>query len=635
MQGRLGGWHGAVLTVDLSSGEASRDAIDDEVLARFVGGVGLGSWLCLRAGGADVRDAFDPAAPIVFASSPLVGTALATSAKLAVVGRSPLTGLLSDGLTSSDFAIALKRCGIDALVVKGAASSISEIVIDDGEVRIESAARLAGCPAAECRRAGFETAAIGPAGEHRVRFANISNSGRHAGRGGLGAVLGAKRVKAISVRGSHVTAVFDRPAVTARARALALRSLGPETAKYRELGTLANLEVFDRLGVLPQRNFEAPREPSSKPILGDDDAGGGYTAPLALGASHERRSCAACRIGCEHRFLSQPESGESVRLEYESAWALGPLLGVADRKQVLAAAAACDALGLDTISAGGTLALAMEIGGFGIGFGDGDRVPALLVDIAFRRGDDSGRGDNGDNRDDGDKKNGDLLAEGARRVAESLGCPEAAMHVKGLELPGYDPRGLQAMALGLAVGTRGADHNRSGAYELDFSTCIDRTHLQLQDVPRVIEVEDRTAALDSLVLCKFLRGAFADPEREWTAMLHEVTGVEVDVAGLGARVCLLRRFFNQRAGWRPEDDALPERLIPGNLKDGGLDRLIARYYRLRGCDEAGFVTFETLRSHGLEGLWDENSCGKKLWAEESSGEDRDGSRAPAPVEVGR
>jgi len=579
----VAGWHEALLHVDLTHRTFERRPLPRDVLEAFVGGVGLGAWLCLEAGGADIDDALDPAAPLVFASSPLVGTALATSAKLAVVGRSPLTGLLSDGLTSSDFAIALKRCGVDAIVVVGAAAMPTELVIDDGAVGFHDAAHLAGRPASDCQRDGFETAAIGVAGEHLVRFASISNASRHAGRGGLGAVMGAKHLKAISIRGRQPTHVAVPRAVADRARALAARSLGPETAKYRELGTVANLETFERLGVLPERNFLStrPSQPRSA----------GVTTVERAGASR-RRSCAACRIGCEHRFVSgaEPFAGaEGVRLEYESAWALGPNIGVDDRAHVLAAAARCDALGLDAISAGGTLAFAMEASrsgadsraDFGIDFGEGERVPALLDDIAWRRG------------------AGELLAEGSRRAAAALGLDTIAMHVKGLELPGYDPRHLQAMGLGMTVGTRGADHNRSGAYELDFSTKIDRTRLALADVPAVVEIEDRSAALDSLVLCKFLRGAFDDPVAEWRALLHEVTGAEIDVVGLGGRVATLRKLFNQRAGWRSADDRLPERLHTTTFTPELLARLVRRYDAERGYDEAGRVDDETLRRHGL------------------------------------
>lgn len=605
-----GGWHGAVLHVDVGRRAFERRPIERDVLEAFVGGVGLGAWLCLEAGGAEVAHAFEPAAPLVFASAPLVGTAIATSAKLAVVGRSPLTGLLSDGLTSSDFAVALKRCGVDALVVVGASDTPVEIVIDAGEVDFVSAAALMGRPAGECGRAGFQTAAIGVAGEHLVRFATVSNDGRHAGRGGLGAVMGAKRVKAISIRGSRATPVHEPRAVARRARALAARSLGPATAKYRELGTVANLETFSRLGILPERNFTAMRgadandersaqagavseaakfDPRRRDVVNEAAKFDPRRRDAVIEApvSETRRSCAACRIGCEHRFHRGP-SKSSVRLEYESAWALGPLLGVDDHGCVLDAAAVCDELGLDAISAGGTLAFAMEAAGlgadFGIGFGEGRRVPALLEDIAHRRG------------------QGERLAEGAMRAADAVGLPDLAMHVKGLELPGYDPRALQAMALGLAVGTRGADHNRSGAYELDFSTDFDRLKLAEGDVPRVVEVENRSAALDSLVLCKFLRGAFDDPALEWRELLREVTGVDVDVAGLGDRVATLRKLFNQRAGWRPEQDGLPARLLGEWLDARHLARCITRYNRERGLSDEGRVLMSTLVDFGLEPL---------------------------------
>jgi len=416
---------------------------------------------------------------------------------------------------------------------------------------------------------GFATACLGPAGENLVRFATISNDGRHAGRGGLVAVLGAKNVKAISMRGTRRVAPADAEGVLAASRALSEKSLGAATAKYRELGTIANLLVFNRLDALPTRNFAAGHFAGAEAISAE-----------ALHARDRvgRASCAACTIGCEHLFRA-PDGG-SVRLEYETLFALGSLLSIADRGVILEAARLCDRLGLDTISAGGTLAFAMEAGLGGLSFGDAGGVLRMLPAIAHREGE------------------GDLLAEGSRIAAQRAGHPELAMQVKGLEIPGYDPRSLQAMALGFAVGSRGADHNRSSAYELDFSAGVDRFRFRIEDVSRVVGIENRAAAMDSLILCKFLRGVFADFDAEAAELLRLVTGETYDLAAAGARICDLRKLFNQRAGWTRALDTLPDRLLGDALPKRKLDAMIEAYYRARGWTAAGrlpVVRAEALR----------------------------------------
>ncbi len=550
------GYHGAYLKIDLSTGESERVAIPRDVLARYIGGVGLGTWICANEGGAE-HDPFSPHAPLILCLSPLVGTPLTTSAKFAVVARSPLTGYLCDAISSSHFAIAAKRAGYDAYAIVGRARGLSRLVVDDGRVSVREEGGLRGRPASDCGLDGHRTAAIGPAGETRVRYAMISNDGRHAGRGGLGAVMGAKNLKAFSVRGTKHVEVADPKGVVSEARRLSGLSFGPATAKYRELGTIANVLAFNRLNALPARNF---RDSSFE--------GAPEVSAEALHAmnSYGRESCAACTIGCEHIFKAP--GGEPVRLEYESVFALGPLLGISDRGAMMEAARRCDLSGIDTISLGGTLACWMEAGR--MKFGDAAVVLDMIERIARREGD------------------GDLLAEGSRRVAEVLGRPELAMHVKGLEIPGYDPRALPAMALGFAVGTRGADHNRSSAYELDFST-------EPLDVAQVVEHENRAAAMDSLILCKFLRGVFRDFAREGAELLRLVTGLDVDLLEAGAAICDLRKQFNVACGWRREEDTLPERLLTGKLSRERLDGMIADYYRARGWSPDGVPASADLR----------------------------------------
>src|SRR4051812_29100376 len=297
------GYHGRYLRIDLTRGTSSAVPLAEDMLRRFLGGVGLATWLMHREAPPGV-DPLAPEAPLIFSLSPLVGTPLTTSAKFAVVAKSPLTDRLNDALSSSHFALAAKRAGCDALVLVGARRLPSLLVLDDGQVRIEPAGDLWGLPGEDAAallasRLGprFHTAGIGPAGGNLVRYATISHENRHAGRGGLGAVMGAKRLKAIAVAGSQRVEVADPAAVVAAARDLSQRSFGPATAKYRELGTVANLLTFNRLAALPTRNFQAGTFEGAAALSGEE-----------LNAAHRvaRRSCAACTIGCEHIYAVPP-----------------------------------------------------------------------------------------------------------------------------------------------------------------------------------------------------------------------------------------------------------------------------------------------------------------------------------------
>ena len=586
-----GGYFGRALVCDVGDRAAVSAPLPlaDDVLRAYLGGVGLGTWLLHRLAPPGV-DPLAPEAPLAFVFSPLVGTPLTTSAKFAVVAKSPLTGLLTDALASSRFAIAGKLTGNDAIVLRGRAADLSVLLIDGSEdggaARLEPAPELAGLPAAQAEEVvrerfgrGWQTAAIGPAGERQVRYATVSHDGRHAGRGGLGAVLGAKNLKAVLVRSATKVRVHDQAAVLAAAKDLRARSFGPATAKYRELGTLANLLAFNAVSTLPTRNFTAATF---------DGAPGLAAEQLHELRSVARNSCASCSIGCEHIYSRK--GGGSQRMEYENVFALGPMCGVSDPDDVFAASARCDELGLDTISAGGTVAWAMECAERGLidapwlRFGDGAALLHALDLIGARTG------------------LGELLAQGSRRAAEIVGEGSIAFapQVKGLELPGYEPRTLQAMALGLAVNSRGADHNRSGAYEADLSGEHDRLNGGPAHVAAAVGTEDRAAVMDSMILCKFLRGVFDDPFTEWAALVALVTGWDVDAAELRAtarRIVLAKRVFNLREGATAADDTLPARLLETPLELGSgrtaaltedrLRAMVAGYYAARGWDAEG------------------------------------------------
>ena len=589
------GYHGNYLRFCATTGEAQEVSIDEATLRDFIGGSGLGVKLLLEEGAAEV-DPLSAEAVLAFVFSPLVGSPLTTSAKFAVVSKSPLTQRINDSLASSAFAIAGKKTGHDALVIVGRAAELSILVIDDRRAWLQPAGDLEGLTTTETQTelrkqfgSDYQFAVIGPAGERQVRYATISHDGRHAGRGGSGAVLGSKNIKAIAVRGSQRCEWAEPTALTQLAKELSEKSFGPATAKYRELGTASNLLVFNRLNVLPTRNFQQ-----------GSFAGAEALSPERIGEGRERTrsSCVACTIGCEHLFSFDDKKNGSagkVRLEYENLFALGPLCGIADPETVLAASHRCDELGLDTISAGGTIAFAMECAERGyfakiginapwLRFGDPPALLRALEEIATGT------------------KLGNRLAQGSRRLAEEIGHDTIAFapQVKGLEIPGYDPRGLQTMALGFAVGARGADHNRSGAYEVDFSEAVDRRNVGPEAAILAVETEDKAAIMDSMILCKFLRGVFVDYFAEAAQMLHLVTGWDVDSEELqetAKRIVTAKKEFNIRAGWTPAEDTLPARMLRQPLPDDTqaqlsperLQALIEAYNVARGWSRDGYL----------------------------------------------
>ena len=592
------GFHGRLLHIDLSEQTSAWRELDEARLQAFLGGIGLGTSLLYEYARPGVEP-FAPENPLIFTSAPLVGTGLTTTAKFAVVTKSPLTGFIGDSLSSSFFALELKRAGLDALVMTGQAATPIYVSVKEGAVTFHAATSLWGKSARQAEQAVREAladaevrvAAIGPAGENQVRFATISTEGRHAGRGGVGAVMGAKNLKAIAVRGYGRVAVAEPAEVDAIASRLRHDSLSSITAKYREIGTVANLSVFNRLGTLPTRNFQQSTFERADSLSGEQLLSNNFSR------SH---GCASCTIRCERLFTAL--SGAEQRLEYESLFALGPLCGIEEPDVVLQAAGLCDHYGLDTISTGGTLAWAMECADkglwpeaqrCGLRFGQPDAFLQAISAIGERTG------------------IGELLAEGSKRAAAQLG-PDAlrwAMQVKGMELPGYEPRSLKTLALGLAVSPRGACHNRSGAYEVDFSGQVDRLRVDDQRGVLVAASEDFAAVLDSFIICKFLRKCFTDFYSEAAQLLSHVTGWSVsgtDLQMVGERVNTLKKLFNIREGWRLQDDWLPPRLLSEKLPTGvvagvgltpdELRQMIQSYYRARGWQLDGAIPGEKLEA---------------------------------------
>lgn len=594
------GFHQKYLKIDVESGSFQEVPISTEILRKFIGGVGLGAWILFKES-KQGSDSLSPGAPLIFCFSPLVGTPLTTSAKFAVLAKSPLTNRISDALSSSHFAIEGKKTGFDAIVITGRSKTKKVVVIEDGKVTLQDAEDLQGLSAIAASEklkeklgVGYQIASIGIAGENQVLFANLSHERRHAGRGGLGAVLGSKNIKAIAVKGSLRIPVAAPAKLVEKARELSAKSFGPATAKYRELGTVSNLLVFNRLSVLPTRNFQ---EGHFKPIVSQN------FQDVETASKVTRHSCAACTIGCEHIY--QGKQGK-VRIEYESMFALGSLCGIENPDEVAEIVGLCDDFGLDTISTGGTIAFAMECVEKGLldepwlRFGDGEAVKKAVTLIAGRKG------------------IGEILSLGSRQAAQLIGQGSIAFapQVKGLEIPGYEPRGLQTMALGLAVASRGADHNRSGAYEADFSPDSGRLIDDADFARSAADSENRSALIDSLILCKFLRGIFTDFFAESTELLSLVTGWEFNEGELktaAERVVAIKKLFNIREGWDCSEDTLPERFFTQALEtlSGGVRTLskltlqnrIKAYYKIKNWDEDGKIGAQELKRLGLDDLF--------------------------------
>lgn len=567
----LYGWHGRLLNVDLSRQEIRTETIAPQLLHSYLGGRGLGVRL-LR----DVHQCRPLSADmsLIFAVGPLCGTDAPTAARMSVVSRSPLTDTIFDSSCGGSFAWQLKAAGFDAIKISGYSSQPVVLDIKGQVAELLPAQQLWGGSVTETLKAlsGAGTCAvIGPAGEHLVRYANIITSdGNAAGRGGLGAVMGYKQLKAIRIAGDRTTSVADRHLLN-QANKDVMRLLKASPFVFGDLGisafgTPALVDLLAQRRMMPTENFRKTSFASAANF---------NAAAIRKQYRPRKQGCHGCPVACK-QFSDQ---GEKLP-EHGSLSHFGALLDIADRVRIVAAARQCNELGLDTLSAAATLACWGEIKG---AFPTGNQLSDLLSLTACRQGP------------------GELLAEGAQRLAAELHQPQAAMTVKSLELPPYDPRGGYGLALSYATSNRGACHLR--AYAISHEVLrkpVATDPFTFAGKARMnIAAENSYAAVDSLIVCRFaLVGAGLE---EYAAILSAVTGLDYsagDLQSIGERIFLSERFYNQNNGFNDKDDNLPQRFF---IEEGssGEGRSIAaidpeafadelhRYYRLRGLDEKG------------------------------------------------
>jgi aldehyde:ferredoxin oxidoreductase len=583
------------LRVDVSTGRAVAEELPAEVARAVLGGRGLGAWLLLRERVYEV-DPLAPANPLVFAPGPLTGSGAPAAGRYSVSSRSPLTGTVFDGNSGGAFGVAVRRLGLDYLFVEGACEAPSYLLVGNDDIRLLPAGELWGAdvPTTLARlrelHGRAEVAVIGPAGERGVLFSSIvNNRGRQIGRGGLGAVMGAKRLKAIvlALDGGPLPGAAhpERFAAVIREAEAQLRADPITSRSLPDFGTSVLLNLLDQAGALPTRNFRQSRFESAEQISGE---------ALRSGYAAKRGACTGCFIGCARTIHAGGESGGAP--EYESLWALGADCGIGDLAAIISATFACNRAGIDTITMGSTIACAMELTEDGLlpggpRFGDAEALLELIDATAARRG------------------LGDELAEGSRRFAARYGRPELAMHVKGLELPAYDPRGMTGQGLAFATSNRGACHVRAnmlGPEILGMPTLLDRFETRGK-APLLIHMQDLNAVLDSLVECKF--AAYVLDLKYFARLLSAVLGEDVETEELlrvGERIWTLEKLFNLRAGFARSDDSLPPRLLTEAVAEGparghvvDLPPMLDEYYAARGWNEQGVPSVDKLDELGL------------------------------------
>jgi aldehyde:ferredoxin oxidoreductase len=542
-------------------------------------------------------DAYDPENPLIYVAGATSGTMVpCTASKFGVFAKSPATGLLGEAYSTGQWGAELRMTGYDIIVITGKAPKPVYLFIDDGAVQTKNASHLWGKTTWEAEDLirdelgdqNVRVSGIGQAGEKLNRLACLINDRfRAAGRTGLGAVMGSKNLKAVAIRGTKDVQIADPEGLMEFCKDLYERAKGPATAKYRGLGTAANMTIMNAQGALPTRNYQ------SASFENIDKVSGEYLNERFV---KKIQGCSACPCRCEHIAIAQEgEFKDAIaRMEYEPMMAFGPYCGVDDMNAVIKAVQYCNEYGIDAIGAGIVVGFAMECyekgliskadtGGLDLKFGNGSAMVEMVRKMSLR------------------EDIGDLLAEGVMRAAEKIGkgADHFAMHIKGLELTGYDIRGLKTAALGYAVSRRGGDHQRHGSYGWDLSGKVDRYKADSKRGALVMGDEDLYCVIDSMIICKFTRTIWKDYD-EIAKVYTLVTGIPLtgkELEKAGERRSNLARLFNIREGMTRKDDTFPARIMKDPIPSGtgkgqvvtqeDLDILLDGYYEARGWSKQG------------------------------------------------
>ncbi|RLE60849.1 MAG: aldehyde ferredoxin oxidoreductase [Thermoprotei archaeon] len=612
------GYAGKILFVNLTDKTIREEPIDPKVAEKYIGGKGYALYLLYyrylkhyMKRGIAPQD-IDPLGPenvLVFATGPITGIAGAPSpGRYHVMAlRSPLTGSIASANSGGEFGPYMKFAGYDLIVIEGASEKPVYIEIVNGHVEIKDASDVWGKTVFDTTRIlkervnakNVSVACIGPAGENLVLFANIMNDEhRAAGRTGVGAIMGSKKLKAIVVAGDKHLEIADPEGFKELAGKLIERmKKNPVTGEgLPKYGTAILVNIINQAGMLPYKNWQYGYNPDADKISGET---------LAEKYLIKRRPCWGCQIGCGRVVRVQFGPYQilySEGPEYESIWALGNDTGVTDLEAIIKANHYCDELGLDTISMGSTIATAMELyekgyipdedlQGIDLKFGN----PAALVEMVWRTAYKSGFGR--------------MLALGSKRLAEMYGAPELSMSVKGLEMPAYDPRGAKGIGLNYATANRGGCHVTGYTISPEILGLPEKIDpLTPEGKAKWVKIfQDFTSVVNSAVNCLFV--TFELGAKDYAELFNKIAGfnfTEQDVMTIGERIYNLERYMMSLYGFSAKDDTLPRRLTHEPMPEGPvkgqvveLDRMLKEYYELRGWVN-GVPTKEKLKELGIE-----------------------------------
>jgi aldehyde:ferredoxin oxidoreductase len=602
------GYCGKLLEIDLTNETSKEFPLKKTLLKKFIGGRGLGSKLIYDL----LPPHVDPLSPeniMLILTGPLTGSAVPGSGKFVVITKSPVSGGFVDSYSSGRFAPELKFCGYDGLIIRGKAKEPMYVNLQNGKVEFTSARELWGKDTFDTEEQlreihGTEIGCIciGPGGENLVKFASInSDFYRQAARGGVGTVMGSKKLKAIVALGHQSISCHDSKGLMELLNLHLTKLFQSPVAQNRmKYGTPSTLDVTNAAGMLPTHNFQSGHYEKAKDTL---DSEGVYKNIV------KSRGCYDCQIACG--IITQAKSGlyEGVTVEgpeYETLGLFGPNIGNSYLPAILQANILCDKLGIDTISAANSIAFAMECfergiidkkqtNGVELNFGNYEAALDLIESIAYRAG------------------IGDILAEGVNNAAKAFGqdSEDFAMQVKGLEFPAYDPRVGYGTALSYAVSPRGACHRRAWPPALEVLG-KDNPYSTENKAKLVKHLADENTVFHSALVCDFPAKWIPLEVKEYAKYLTFVTGEQFDEEQLwlmADRVETQIRLFNTREGLKRQDDTLPRRIFKEGVVAGptqgrfipyeALSKMLDDYYALRGWDNEGFPTEDTRKRLGL------------------------------------
>lgn len=594
------GYNGKILRINLKAKTINVEPLNLEEAKKFIGGRGLGTKMLMDEIDPKI-DALSPENKLIVVTGPLTGTATPTGGRYMVVTKSPLSGTIASSNSGGYWGAELKFAGYDAIIIEEKADSPVYINIEDDNVEIKDASKLWGNVVSETtdileKEHGkkVKVLTIGPAGERLSKMAAIMNEkDRAAGRSGVGAVMGSKNLKAITVKGSNKVAISDSDKLKeVFSRSIKkIRENGVTGQGLPTYGTAILVNIINENGVHPVNNFQGSYSDKAEEISGET-----LTEKYLV----KKDPCYRCPIACGR--YCKVDDVEGGGPEYETIWSFGSDCGISDLGEIIKANYWCNEMGLDTISTGATIAAAMElyqkgyikddeVDGTPLEFGNVDAVVEWTKKMALRQG------------------FGDKLADGSYRLTEMYGVPELSMSVKKLEIPAYDPRGIQGQGLQYATSNRGGCHVRGYLISpeiLALPEKLDRFSLKGKATWAKI-FQDLTASIDSLGLCLFT--SFALGAEDYADLYNAVCGTNHTAESIleaGDRIWNLEKLFNLQAGIDSTEDKLPKRLLNEPIADGPskgwvhkLDELLPKYYEERGWDAQGIPTEIKLRELGL------------------------------------